>query len=83
MNMSGESLLVITIVGVVAGWPAGQIVRGVGFGRVGDLLIGIVGAFITAGHKASARRHRLGPSMVKNRRKQRLACRILKKAPLL
>lgn len=46
MNMSGESLLVIIIVGVVAGWLAGQIVRGVGFGLIGDLLIGIVGAFI-------------------------------------
>jgi uncharacterized membrane protein YeaQ/YmgE (transglycosylase-associated protein family) len=46
MNMSGESLLVIIVVGVVAGWLAGQIVRGAGFGLIGDLLIGIVGAFI-------------------------------------
>ena len=46
MNMSGESLLVILIVGVVAGWLAGQIVRGTGFGIVGDLIIGIIGAFI-------------------------------------
>jgi uncharacterized membrane protein YeaQ/YmgE (transglycosylase-associated protein family) len=46
MNMSGESLLVIIIVGVVAGWLAGLIVRGAGFGLIGDLLIGIVGAFI-------------------------------------
>jgi uncharacterized membrane protein YeaQ/YmgE (transglycosylase-associated protein family) len=46
MNMSGESLLVILLVGIIAGWLAGQIVRGAGFGLVGDLLIGIVGAFI-------------------------------------
>lgn len=46
MNMSGESLLIIIIVGIVAGWLAGQIVRGAGFGLIGDLLIGIVGAFI-------------------------------------
>jgi len=46
MNMSGESLLVIIIVGIVAGWLAGQIVRGAGFGLLGDLLVGIVGAFI-------------------------------------
>jgi uncharacterized membrane protein YeaQ/YmgE (transglycosylase-associated protein family) len=46
MNMSGESLLVILLVGVVAGWLAGQIVRGTGFGLIGDLLVGIVGAFI-------------------------------------
>ena len=34
------------VVGVVAGWLAGQIVQGTGFGLVGDLLIGIIGAFI-------------------------------------
>jgi uncharacterized membrane protein YeaQ/YmgE (transglycosylase-associated protein family) len=44
--MSNESLLVILLVGVVAGWLAGKIVRGTGFGIVGDLLVGIVGAFI-------------------------------------
>jgi uncharacterized membrane protein YeaQ/YmgE (transglycosylase-associated protein family) len=31
MNMSGESLLVILFVGLVAGWLAGQVVRGAGF----------------------------------------------------
>jgi len=46
MHMSGESLLVILFVGLVAGWLAGQIVQGTGFGIVGDLLIGIAGAFI-------------------------------------
>ncbi len=46
MNMSSESLLVILFVGLVAGWLAGQIVRGTGFGIVGDLLVGILGAFI-------------------------------------
>jgi uncharacterized membrane protein YeaQ/YmgE (transglycosylase-associated protein family) len=45
MNMSSESLLVILFVGLVAGWLAGQIVRGTGFGIVGDLIIGILGAF--------------------------------------
>jgi uncharacterized membrane protein YeaQ/YmgE (transglycosylase-associated protein family) len=46
MYMSGQSLLVILVVGLVAGWLAGQILRGTGFGVIGDLLIGIVGAFI-------------------------------------
>ena len=46
MNLSNESLLVIVIVGVVAGWLAGQIVRGGGFGLIGDLIVGIIGAFI-------------------------------------
>ena len=46
MHMSSENLLVILFVGIVAGWLAGQIVRGGGFGILGDLLVGIVGAFI-------------------------------------
>jgi uncharacterized membrane protein YeaQ/YmgE (transglycosylase-associated protein family) len=44
--MSGDGLLVILVVGLIAGWLAGQIVRGTGFGMVGDLIIGVVGAFI-------------------------------------
>ena len=46
MHMSSENLLVILFVGLVAGWLAGQIVRGTGFGIIGDILIGILGAFI-------------------------------------
>lgn len=46
MNMSGESLLIILLVGLVAGWLAGQIVRGTGFGLIGDLCVGIVGSLI-------------------------------------
>ena len=48
MYMSGESLIVILFVGLVAGWLAGKIVRGAGFGIVGDILIGILGAFIAS-----------------------------------
>ena len=46
MHMSGESLLIILVVGLVAGWLSGQLVQGTGFGIVGDLLIGIAGALI-------------------------------------
>ena len=45
MSVSGESLLIILVVGLVAGWLAGQIVQGTGFGMVGDLTIGVLGAF--------------------------------------
>ena len=48
MNLNGESLLVILIVGVVAGWLAGQIVRGAGFGLIGDLVVGVIGAFLAS-----------------------------------
>jgi len=46
MHLSSESLLIILVVGVIAGWLAGQIARGSGFGLVGDLMIGVAGAFI-------------------------------------
>ena len=44
--MSGEHLLIIIVVGIVAGWLAGLIVAGGGLGLIGDLVVGIVGAFI-------------------------------------
>jgi uncharacterized membrane protein YeaQ/YmgE (transglycosylase-associated protein family) len=46
MNLSNESLLVIVLVGIVAGWLAGKIVDGGGFGLIGDLVVGVVGALI-------------------------------------
>ncbi len=46
MTISGESLVIILAVGVFAGWLAGQIVQGTGFGLLGDLVIGVIGAFI-------------------------------------
>ncbi|HXW25506.1 MAG TPA: GlsB/YeaQ/YmgE family stress response membrane protein [Xanthobacteraceae bacterium] len=46
--MSGESLLVILVVGLAAGWLAGHFVRGTGFGIVADVCIGIVGALIAS-----------------------------------
>jgi uncharacterized membrane protein YeaQ/YmgE (transglycosylase-associated protein family) len=46
MYLSTESILVILLVGLAAGWLAGQIVQGTGFGILGDIVIGIIGAFI-------------------------------------
>jgi uncharacterized membrane protein YeaQ/YmgE (transglycosylase-associated protein family) len=46
MYMSTNTLLVIIFVGIVAGWLAGKIVDGGGFGVIGDLIVGIIGAFI-------------------------------------
>jgi uncharacterized membrane protein YeaQ/YmgE (transglycosylase-associated protein family) len=45
-DMAAESLIVWLIVGGIAGWLAGLIVRGFGFGLIGNIVIGIVGAFI-------------------------------------
>lgn len=44
--MGIESLIVFIIVGAIAGWLAGQIVKGYGFGLLGNIVVGIVGAFI-------------------------------------
>jgi uncharacterized membrane protein YeaQ/YmgE (transglycosylase-associated protein family) len=41
-----QSLIIFIVVGVVAGWLAGQVVRGAGFGLLGDLIVGVVGALI-------------------------------------
>jgi hypothetical protein len=46
MHLSDQGLLVILVVGLIAGWLAGKIVRGNGFGLVGEAAIGIVGALI-------------------------------------
>jgi len=48
MHFSDQGILVILLVGLVAGWLAGKIVRGAGFGIIGDIAIGIVGAFIAS-----------------------------------
>jgi uncharacterized membrane protein YeaQ/YmgE (transglycosylase-associated protein family) len=42
------ALLVAVIIGAVAGWLAGQLVQGTGFGLLGDILIGIFGALIAS-----------------------------------
>jgi uncharacterized membrane protein YeaQ/YmgE (transglycosylase-associated protein family) len=48
MDLSSEGIIVILFVGLVAGWLAGKIVRGTGFGIIGDILVGIAGAFIAS-----------------------------------
>ncbi|MBX7249168.1 MAG: GlsB/YeaQ/YmgE family stress response membrane protein [Caulobacteraceae bacterium] len=44
--MGVESLLIFILIGAIAGWLAGLIVRGYGFGLLGNIVVGIVGAFI-------------------------------------
>ena len=44
--MGIESLLVLLLVGAIAGWLAGQIMKGYGFGLIGNIVVGVVGAFI-------------------------------------
>ena len=44
--MTIESIIIFLVVGAIAGWLAGQIVKGHGFGLVGNIVVGIVGAFL-------------------------------------
>ncbi|MBJ2151169.1 MULTISPECIES: GlsB/YeaQ/YmgE family stress response membrane protein [Paracoccaceae] len=44
--MGIESILILLVIGAVAGWLAGQLVKGYGFGLVGNIVVGVVGAFI-------------------------------------
>jgi uncharacterized membrane protein YeaQ/YmgE (transglycosylase-associated protein family) len=39
-------LIWILIIGALAGWLAGQVMRGGGFGLLGDIVVGIVGSLI-------------------------------------
>ena len=41
-----EGFLVAIVIGAIAGWLAGQIMQGSGYGLIGDIIIGIVGGFI-------------------------------------
>jgi uncharacterized membrane protein YeaQ/YmgE (transglycosylase-associated protein family) len=40
------NVLWFLLVGVIAGWLAGVLVKGGGFGLTGDLVVGIIGALI-------------------------------------
>lgn len=40
------SIVAFILVGLIAGFLAGKIVEGHGFGAIGDIVVGIVGAFI-------------------------------------
>jgi uncharacterized membrane protein YeaQ/YmgE (transglycosylase-associated protein family) len=44
--MDAQSLIIWLIVGGVAGWLAGMVVKGGGFGLIGDIIVGIIGALI-------------------------------------
>ena len=39
-------ILWFLIIGLVAGWVAGKVMKGKGFGVIGDIIVGIIGAFI-------------------------------------
>jgi uncharacterized membrane protein YeaQ/YmgE (transglycosylase-associated protein family) len=44
--MESHSLIAWLIIGAIAGWLAGTFVKGGGFGLIGDIIVGIIGAFL-------------------------------------
>jgi len=39
-------IIIFLLIGLVAGWLAGQLVKGGGFGLIGDIIVGVIGALI-------------------------------------
>jgi uncharacterized membrane protein YeaQ/YmgE (transglycosylase-associated protein family) len=44
--MNLQSIVLFLLIGLLAGWLAGRIMRGGGFGLMGDLIVGVIGALL-------------------------------------
>ena len=44
--MDAQGIIVWLIIGAIAGWLAGTLLRGGGFGLIGDIIVGIIGAVL-------------------------------------
>ena len=44
--MDVSSLIWFLLIGLIAGWLAGQVMKGGGFGVIGDMIVGVIGAFL-------------------------------------
>ena len=61
--MDSHSLIAWLIIGAVAGWLAGIVVKGGGFGLIGDIIVGVIGAVI-GGWGASALHIHIGAGWI-------------------
>ena len=72
MNLDPGGIVAWLVVGAIAGWLAGQFMKGGGYGLVGDIIVGIIGAFIGGFVLTRARHRRLGwPHRLDRRRLHR------------
>ena len=46
MSPQTQNIVIFLCIGIVAGWLAGKIMKGSGFGILGDMVIGVIGAFL-------------------------------------
>ena len=44
--MEAHGIIIWLVIGAIAGWLAGLLVKGGGYGLIGDIVVGIVGALI-------------------------------------
>jgi len=44
--VEAQSLIMFLVIGAVAGWLAGLLMRGGGFGLLGNIVVGVIGAFV-------------------------------------
>jgi uncharacterized membrane protein YeaQ/YmgE (transglycosylase-associated protein family) len=44
--MTITDLIIFLVIGAVAGWLAGVIMKGGGYGLVGDIIVGVIGSLI-------------------------------------
>jgi uncharacterized membrane protein YeaQ/YmgE (transglycosylase-associated protein family) len=61
--MESHTLIAWLVIGAIAGWLAGTFVKGGGFGLLGDIVVGIIGAFI-GGWLAGVLRIHLGSGWI-------------------
>lgn len=47
--MTAQTLVVVVIVGLIAGWLAGFVMKGGGYGLAGDIVLGLGGSMVAAG----------------------------------
>jgi len=46
MTLDPGGIIAWLVVGLIAGWLAGMVMKGGGYGVVGDIVVGIIGAFV-------------------------------------
>jgi len=44
--MEFSSVIAMLLIGAIAGWLSGKIMKGRGFGLIGNIIVGVVGAFL-------------------------------------
>jgi uncharacterized membrane protein YeaQ/YmgE (transglycosylase-associated protein family) len=49
-TMAIEPLIIFLVIGAVAGWLAGTIVKGYGFGPGGNIVVGVIGSHHATEH---------------------------------